>query len=144
MKNNNKGFTMIEILFAMGFLAMSMSATQMTLDTLNKMNVLNDLKYKEVFEYTSEFEGYVSGVSSLADLTSLTNPDVTVYTATCYTTFDSLTTDNAYDSAQWRFYYKTGLVPGADDYTYNPYSRNIHTFVKRGTESSLAYYFVVS
>lgn len=139
---NNKGFTMIEVIFGFTFLIMAMSATQMTLNTILDINAMNAAKQAELLEYTSELEAAVSSVYTLADVP-------TGYTVTtlnnlpCYSMFDVLTTNNVSDVEQWRYYYKPDLVP-ADRYSANTYTRKVHTFVKAGTDVNYAYYFVVT
>lgn len=139
---NNKGFTMIEVIFGFTFIIMAMSCTQMTLNTIIDINAMNAAKQAELLEYTSNLETDVVGVYTVADIP--TGHTITILNnVPCYSMFDVLTTNNISDPDQWRYYNKPDLVP-ADGYSINTYTRNIHTFMKAGTEPNYAYYFVVT
>lgn len=142
--NNNHGFTMIEMIFGITFLAAAMVTTQMTLNSINDINNMNAKKQQEVIASVSNFETYVDSVYTYADVVALASPSITTLNyVPCYSYFNTLTTDDPADTTQYQYYYNPGLVLDSTDPTYKVFTRTVYTFVESGTGETSPYYFVI-
>lgn len=136
---NKKGFTMIEFIFAFGFLTSAMVVTQFTLTNIINVNNENAKRHAEVISYTSDFEAYVTGVLTQEDVNNLSNTNITVLRDRPSTSsFDQITIDMPTRADQSEYYYRDGT------HNLSSYSVNVHTFIKNDAPDFSPYYFVIS
>lgn len=139
---NNKGFTVIEILFSVSFLAIIMAVTQATLSNIIVANRMIEERQAEVIAYTSMFETYVMGILETSDIPADATVD-NISNVSCYGTFSYLTTDNRFAPNNTKFYYKD-LELSDSESPHKDYTMNIHAFVKNTYYFDSPYYFVLS
>lgn len=160
---NKKGFTMVEVIFAFGFLTMAMTTTLHSLTTIANITQNNKASYHELIEYSQTFEEFIKDVRTLDDANNLAGALTSNVTSSIksYTTFDVLTTSNVPNiestGTMPLFFYKQNLVAGSDDPSYKLHNQTSSSSTSDNVQVILTtvrkahadidkppYYFVIS
>lgn len=141
--SNKKGFTLIEVLFSFMILTLFISVTQATLTNMIQVGKMNAQAYADLLVYSGTFESFISGVSTEADVTSLSGATSNRFISNSYSSFDSLITNGAIITTT-DFSYAD--VSGS---AYNPnlkdnFYLSVTSFTKSDGIGGGPYYFVVS
>lgn len=149
--SNSKGFTIMEVICAVAILAMGMTCALYSITAVNQINSTNSAIAKEAYDYTAEFENYVSGGTNIADVLNLSDVDIVTTTVSCYSTFGVLNTSPdetniAYTNFEYLLYTDpSGNPTVASNPSRETFLLTIHTYYKDTTDRPVnaPYYFVV-